>query len=183
MRSTRPAGKHKPKAVYLMPTQHNPTTATMGAARRKAIADIIRKRGTILIEDDVYGPLEPSASPIANLIPERTYYAASLVEMHRAGAARRLSARARSAAGQTMRGGLQATMQMPPSLMVALLTQWLRSGVADEIIRAIRNEAAARQQLAARFLKGVRVRGASGEPSSLDAAAEASRRHDSARRI
>jgi len=50
---------------------------------------------------------------------------------------------------------MQATMQMPPSLMVALVTQWLRSGVAADIIRAIRNEAAARQQLAARFLKGV----------------------------
>src|SRR6201999_1047343 len=49
--------KHKPKAVYLVPTQQNPTTATMGEARRKAIADIIRKRGTVLIEDDVYGPL------------------------------------------------------------------------------------------------------------------------------
>jgi DNA-binding transcriptional MocR family regulator len=35
------------------------------------------------------------------------------------------------------------------------LTQWFRSGVANEIIRAIRNEAAARQQLAARFLKGI----------------------------
>ena len=69
--------KHKPKAVYLVPTLHNPTTATMGPARRKAVADIIRKRDTILIEDDVYGPLEPPASPIANLIPERTYLAAS----------------------------------------------------------------------------------------------------------
>ena len=46
-------------------------------------------------------------------------------------------------------------MQMPPSLMVALLTHWFRSGVASEIIRAIRNEAAARQQLATRFLKGI----------------------------
>ena len=44
---------------------------------------------------------------------------------------------------------------MPPSLMVALLTHWLRSGVANEIIGAIRNEAVARQQLAARFLKGI----------------------------
>ncbi len=45
-----------------------------------------------------------------------------------------------------MRGGLQATMQMPPSLMVARVTHWLRSGVANVIITAIRSEAAARQQ-------------------------------------
>src|SRR5262249_56848191 len=43
----------------------------------------------------------------------------------------------------------------PPSLMVAVVTYWLRSGIANEIIRAIRNEAAARQQLAGRFLKGI----------------------------
>ena len=34
--------EHKPKAVYLIPTLHNPTTATLGTERRKIIADIIR---------------------------------------------------------------------------------------------------------------------------------------------
>lgn len=147
--------KHKPKAVYLVPTQHNPTTATMGAARRKAIADIISRRGCVLIEDDVYGPLEPQLAPIATLIPERTYYAASIAKC--IAPALRVAYLLAPDAGteQRIRAGLQATMQMPPSLMVALVTQWLRSGVAAEIIRAIRNEAAARQQLAARFLKGV----------------------------
>lgn len=147
--------KHKPKAVYLVPTQHNPTTATMSANRRKAVADIIRKRATVLIEDDVYGPLEPQLSPIANLIPERTYYAASIAKCIAPALRVAYLLAPDLAAQQKMRGGLQATMQMPPSLMVALLTQWFRSGVANEIIRAIRNEAAARQQLAARFLKGI----------------------------
>jgi DNA-binding transcriptional MocR family regulator len=147
--------KHKPKAVYLVPTQHNPTTATMSAGRRKAVADIIRKRATILIEDDVYGPLEPQLSPIANLIPERTYYAASIAKCIAPALRVAYLLAPDLAAEQTMRAGLQATMQMPPSLMVALLTQWFRSGVANEIIRAIRNEAAARQQLAVRFLKGI----------------------------
>ena len=39
--------------------------------------------------------------------------------------------------------------------MVALLTHWIRSGIADEIIKAIRNEAMGRQQLASRLLKNV----------------------------
>jgi len=46
-------------------------------------------------------------------------------------------------------------MQMPPPLMVALATNWLRSGIADLIVTAIRNEATGRQQLAARILKGL----------------------------
>jgi DNA-binding transcriptional MocR family regulator len=147
--------KHKPKAVYLVPTQHNPTTATMGVGRRKAIADIIRKRATVLIEDDAYGALEPSVSPIANLIPDRTYYAASMAKCIAPALRVAYLLAPDLAAEQKMRAGLQATLLMPPSLMVALLTHWLRSGIANEIIRAIRNEAAARQQLAARFLKGV----------------------------
>ena len=38
--------------------------------------------------------------------------------------------------------------------MVALVTHWLESGIADRIIAAIRNEAIGRQQLAQRALKG-----------------------------
>ncbi|WP_431016726.1 PLP-dependent aminotransferase family protein [Bradyrhizobium pachyrhizi] len=147
--------KHKPKAVYLIPTQQNPTTATMGAARRKAIADIISKRDCVLIEDDVYGPLEPQMAPIATLIPERTYYAASIAKCIAPALRVAYLLAPDAAAEQRMRASMQATMQMPPSLMVALVTQWLRSGVAADIIRAIRNEAAARQLLATRFLKGV----------------------------
>jgi DNA-binding transcriptional MocR family regulator len=147
--------KHKPKAVYLVPTQQNPTTATMGPERRQAIAEIIRKRNVVLIEDDAYGALEPQLAPIASLIPERTYYAASLSKCIAPALRVAYLLAPDLAAEQKMRGGLQASMQMPPSLMVALVTHWLRSGVANEIIRAIRNEAAARQQLAARFLKGV----------------------------
>ncbi|QIG97995.1 MULTISPECIES: PLP-dependent aminotransferase family protein [unclassified Bradyrhizobium] len=147
--------KHRPKAVYLVPTQQNPTTATMSAIRRKAIADIISKRGCVLIEDDVYGPLEPQVAPIATLIPERTYLAASIAKCIAPALRVAYLVAPDAAAEQRMRASMQATMQMPPSLMVALVTQWLRSGVATEVIRAIRNEAAARQQLAGRFLKGV----------------------------
>jgi DNA-binding transcriptional MocR family regulator len=120
--------KHKPKAVYLVPTQQNPTTATMGPARRKAIADIIRKRGCVLIEDDVYGPLEPQMAPIATLIPEHTYYAASIAKCIAPALRVAYLLAPDASAEQRMRAGMQATMQMPPSLMVALVTQWLRSG-------------------------------------------------------
>ena len=147
--------QHKPKAVYLIPTLHNPTTATLSPSRRKAIADIIRNSGTFLIEDDAYGLLEPQTSPIANLIPERTYLAVSLSKC--IAPALRLSYLLvpDATSEQTMRSNLQATMQMPPSLMVALVTHWLRSGIADQIIQAIRNEAIGRQQLAAKILKGL----------------------------
>ena len=60
-----------------------------------------------------------------------------------------------AAAELTLRSNLQATTLMPAPLMVALVTHWLRSGVANQIIHAVRNEAAGRQKLAAKFLKGL----------------------------
>src|SRR5262249_58556295 len=57
---------HRPKAVYLIPTLHNPATATLSPERRAAVASVIRAANTVLIEDDAYGLLDPSASPIAN---------------------------------------------------------------------------------------------------------------------
>ena len=75
--------QHKPAAVYLTPTQHNPTAATSGPKRRAAVAEVIRRSGTYLIEDDAYGALEPTISPIARGWP---------CEVHRPGPSRRLSA-------------------------------------------------------------------------------------------
>lgn len=146
---------HQPKAVYLTPTQHNPTTATMGAARRQAIADIIRRSRTALIEDDAYGLLEPAVAPIATLIPERTWLAVGLSKCIAPALRVSYLLAPDAAAAQIMRGKLQATLQMPPPLMVALVTHWLRTGIADKIIQAIRGEAAGRQVLARKLLKGV----------------------------
>jgi DNA-binding transcriptional MocR family regulator len=147
--------EHRPKAVYLIPTLHNPATATLSPERRAAIASHIRKANTILIEDDAYGLLDGAASPIANLVPERTYLATTLSKC--IAPALRVSYLLAPGlpAQEEMRARLQASAQMPPPLMVALATHWIESGIAERIITAIRNEAAGRQQLAARALKGL----------------------------
>jgi DNA-binding transcriptional MocR family regulator len=59
------------------------------------------------------------------------------------------------AAEQAMRTYLQSAVQMPAPLMVALVTHWIETGIADRIVAAIRNEAVGRQQLAQRALKGL----------------------------
>lgn len=145
---------HKPKAVYLIPTLHNPTTATLSPERRSAIAKIIRDADTILIEDDAYGLLDRSASPISNLIPERTYLASTLSKCIAPALRVAYLVTPDDASQQEMRGHLQAIVQMPAPLMVALVTHWIETGVADRIVTAIRNEAVGRQQLAQRALKG-----------------------------
>jgi DNA-binding transcriptional MocR family regulator len=63
------------KAVYLTPTVHNPLGTVMHAARRHALANVIRRRSLWLIEDDAYRFLEPDAPvPISWLVPERSFY-------------------------------------------------------------------------------------------------------------
>lgn len=145
---------HTPRAVYLIPTLHNPTTATLSAERRGAIAKIIRDADTTLIEDDAYGLLDRTATPIANLIPERTYLAITLSKCIAPALRVAYLLTPDSGAQQEMRSYLQATVQMPAPLMVALVTHWLETGIADRIITAIRNEAVGRQQIARRALKG-----------------------------
>ena len=146
---------HQPKAVYLIPTLHNPATATLSPERRAAIAATIRNADTILIEDDAYGLLDPAASPIANLIPERTFLATTLSKCIAPALRVSYLLTPDLAAQRDMRARLQASAQMPPPLMVALATHWIESGIAERIIAAIRSEAAGRQQLAARALKGL----------------------------
>lgn len=146
--------EHRPKAVYLIPTLHNPTTATLSAERRSAIAKIIRDADTMLIEDDAYGLLDRAAAPIANLIPERTYLATTFSKCIAPALRVAYLVTPDNATQQQMRTYLQSTVQMPAPLMVALVTHWLETGIADRIIAAIRNEAVGRQQLAQRILKG-----------------------------
>jgi DNA-binding transcriptional MocR family regulator len=144
--------KHAPKAVYLIPTIHNPTTSTMPLSRREEVAEILRANDVLLLEDDAYGLLEPKAVPLVSLIPERTYFAASLSKCIAPGLrVSFLLTPDREAAGQAA-AALRATVQMSAFLMVALVARWLADGSADAMIDAIRDEAAARQKLAAEVL-------------------------------
>ena len=146
--------RHAPKALYLVPTIHNPTTATLPPDRRRAISAIVAKHGLHLLEDDAYGALDPGAVPLAALAPERTYHMASLSKCIAPGL--RVSLLLTPSRAQTAAAGnaLRTAAQMPVSLMVALAARWLRDGSADAIVAAIRDEAAARQKMAARALTG-----------------------------
>src|SRR5258707_10046643 len=65
------------RVVVLVPSLQNPTGAVMSGERRRAIAEIIRRRDLFLIEDDVYGGLT-DLPPLASEIPERSIVVSSL---------------------------------------------------------------------------------------------------------
>jgi DNA-binding transcriptional MocR family regulator len=71
--------EHKPRAVFLVPTLHNPTTITLSAERRRALAGIARAHNVQIIEDDVYRPLKMEAPPaFVATEPDITIYVSGL---------------------------------------------------------------------------------------------------------
>ena len=146
--------RRQPRLIYLTPTIHNPTTASMTPVRRREIAAVVAKAKVLLIEDDAYGRLDRSSATLASLIPERTYLLASLSKCIAPGLRVSLVAAPDRAAADALADALRATTQMPAPLMTALALRWLKDGSADAIISAVRAEAAFRQRLAAKALSG-----------------------------
>ncbi|WP_422010869.1 PLP-dependent aminotransferase family protein [Reyranella sp.] len=145
---------HAPRAVYLLPTIHNPTTATIGSQRREELAVAIRRHDLMLIEDDAYGNFEPKALPISTLIPERSYLAMTLSKCMAPGLRVAHVLAPDRAAASGIANALRTVSQMPAPLMVALASRWFADGSADAIVSAVAAEAAARQALAIKALSG-----------------------------
>ena len=142
-----------PKALYLVPTMHNPTASVMPKARRIEIAEIARRHGVLLVEDDVFGFLLPDAQPIQAIAPDVTIYLSSISKSVSAGlrigyvvAPPALVPRAEAV--------IRALQYSSPPLPAEIATRWIQDGSADRFAEAQRAEAALRQQLARSILPG-----------------------------
>jgi DNA-binding transcriptional MocR family regulator len=75
---------HSPVAVYLQPRAHNPTGASMGAARVEELAAALREHpDTLVVEDDHAGDIA-TAAPVSlgRLLPGRTVHVLSFSKSH-----------------------------------------------------------------------------------------------------
>ena len=146
----------KIRALYVVPTNDNPTAATLDLASRQSIADQARANDLMVIEDDVYGALCASPPvPLAALVPERTWYVASVsktispalrvayVHVPDIGSALRLAA------------DVHETAIMAPPLNAAVVRTWLDDGRYDRLVEAMRSEAMRRLAVAADILAGL----------------------------
>src|SRR5580698_9689030 len=143
----------KPSAFYCNPTIQNPSTVTLSAKRREALADVALRYSVPIVEDDAYGML-PREAPdaFANLAPDLTYYVTGFSKSFGAGL-RVAYVRAPSARrAQHLAGALRATTVMASPYTLLLATQWVIDGTADMMLDAIRSESNARQDLAFRVL-------------------------------
>ncbi|MCI0997786.1 PLP-dependent aminotransferase family protein [Pseudomonas corrugata] len=139
------------KVVYLTPTLHNPTTATMGAARRQAIVEVCRQAGAWIIEDGVYALGSAPEPALATLAPERVLHVNGLSKS--LGPGLRIGMLTLPA---ELHGAAQEHLQDiplgPSPLSCAVVEDWLSSGVVASIQQDLRHEARRRTGLAAELL-------------------------------
>jgi DNA-binding transcriptional MocR family regulator len=145
------------KALYLIPTLHNPTTAVMPEERRREIAAIARAHGLAIVEDDVHGLLpRERLRPIAALAPERSYYLTSTSKTLAPGL-RIAYVLAPPGMVARLAASLRATTWAVAPLMAAVASAWIRDGTADALVAARREEARERQAIALERLAGAEV--------------------------
>jgi len=142
------------RLLFVNPTAHNPTTATMSPARREAIAALARTHDLIVIEDDVYGRLpERRPPPLAALAPERTVYIGSAAKSVAPGL--RLGALHCPPHLLSPLADAQHDLFLTcPPLMAELFAELVRDGTAERLGLRQRQEAALRQDLARQALAG-----------------------------
>ena len=132
-------------ALYLVPTNDNPTTATMGARRRRRIAALARQHGFALIEDDAYGRLREEPLPaVTSFAPELGWHITTLAKLVspalRVAYVRTPSVR--DAFG--LAAAAHESAVMAPPLNVALAARWMDDGGLQRLIAAVRAESSAR---------------------------------------
>lgn len=144
-----------PKVLYTIPTLQNPTSRTMPEERRKEIAKIAIHYNVAIVEDDVFGVIpESRPMPLVSFAPSLGYYVTSFSKCIAPGLRYGYLV---VPDGMSERAGavIRDTCRMATPLMAEIVTQWIESGVADEITALQRKEIEARQQVAKRALKGL----------------------------
>jgi len=142
-----------PKAVYLNPTLHNPTTRTISARRRLQLVEIARTYHLPIIEDDAYGALPTAAPPsFAAIARDITFHVSGLAKCLGGGLRLAYVIAPDNAWLNRLTASARATTLSASAVSAALVSQWINEGVAADIVSAIRAESEARQKLAASIL-------------------------------
>jgi len=144
------------RAVYLMPSCRNPTLTRMPENRRRELAEVCRRHNVLIIEDDVFALAlnnGTSAPTFAALAPERTCFIAATSEILGGGLRVAYLCPPEHCLDE-LEHTISYTISMVPPLMAELASQWILDGTADKILRAKREEAAIRNDIARSIFDG-----------------------------
>lgn len=151
------------RAVYTMPTLHNPLGWVMPLAERERLVAVARKHDLHIIEDAAYAYLvEDAPAPLAMLAPERTVYISGISKSVATGLRVGFVAAPPQIVANLERS-IRATTWNTPGILTALVTSWLDDGTVARLEAEKRGDAQARQVVAAQALGAL---GQVGHPSS-----------------
>ncbi|SNB60247.1 MULTISPECIES: PLP-dependent aminotransferase family protein [unclassified Agrobacterium] len=151
----RVCAQQHPKMIFLMSAGQNPTCAILPEERRRAIADIARRYGVWIIEDNLYGAMTREAIPlIAEFAPDITFVVGGLSKSVAAGVRggwvacpAQYSSRIRISHSM-MTGGL-------PFMLAELNARLVNSGDAHDIRKDCIAELNKREAIARRVFAGL----------------------------
>jgi DNA-binding transcriptional MocR family regulator len=140
------------RAMVIIPTLNNPTGHVAGAERRRAVAEIARRYGVFVIEDEVYRPMiEEDLPSITELLPELGFFVTSFTKTVLTGlrvgylvVPPAYSIRAASILRVSSWSGTYLTAE--------IASRWVENGTAQHLLSLQREEARVRQSIAADIL-------------------------------
>ncbi|PWL18308.1 GntR family transcriptional regulator [Falsochrobactrum shanghaiense] len=140
------------RALVHIPTLGNPTGHLMGVQRRIAIAQIARRFGVCVIEDEVYKPiLEEKLPSIVELLPELGFFVTSFTKTVMTGlrtgylvVPTHYSIRVSSI--------LRVTSWSGVNLVAEMASRWIEDGTTTELLEIQRSELRSRQALVSDIL-------------------------------
>ncbi|WP_448651528.1 aminotransferase-like domain-containing protein [Pseudomonas fluorescens] len=147
--------KRPVRAVYSIPTLHNPLGWVMSLAQREQLVGVARQHNLMIIEDAAYAFLAADAPPpLATLAPERTVYVGGLSKSVATGLRVGFIA-APKAWVKVLERTIMATTWNVAGVMSAIAVGWIEDGTVAQLEVQKRQDAQARQALAAQVLDGV----------------------------
>lgn len=140
--------REKPRALYVVPTHQNPTTAVMPAGRRRDVAAAARAHGVAIVEDDIYSLLGDGPLPLSAFAPELSWHVLGTAKSIAAGMKiAYVTAPSAEEADRRFWPGVRGTHWMATPISAAIMTRLIENGGAGRIIDAVASEARARQAL------------------------------------
>lgn len=147
--------RRRVRAVYAMPTLHNPMGWVLDLAWRQRLVAIARVHGLLIIEDAAYAFLAQLApAPLAALAPEITVYVSGFSKSVATGL------RVGYVVAPTpwvplLERAIRASTWNTPGVMTAMACAWIEDGTVARLEQEKREDAQARQVLAREALAGL----------------------------
>lgn len=144
------------RTVYVQPTLHNPTTATMPFSRRMEIATVAEQAGLTIVEGDVYSPLawhgREALPPFSVIAPGRTVHAGGIGKILGPGLRIGWLLHPDTSMQAASVAAIERELDGLPAWWPALVARCMEDGTAEACLRGVAETMRDRGDLARRIL-------------------------------